>query len=70
MDVQSLDYFFPFFVFSYGFLVIFVAENKALDRLSREKFPGQSATLRGHLPLAYVSLYAGGLWSLQNLLFS
>ena len=70
MSYEKLDYLFPFLVFSYGFLMIFVVENKALDRIARERMPQLGATLRSHKPMAYLSLFVGGLWSLQNLLFS
>lgn len=70
MTIGTLDQIFPFFVFSYGILMIFVLENKALDRLARQRIPELGATLRSHRTLAYVSLFVGGLWSLQNLLFS
>ena len=70
MTLQFLDQIFPFFIFSYGILMIFVLENKALDRLARQRIPELGATLRSHKTLAYVSLFVGGLWSVQNLLFS
>jgi hypothetical protein len=70
MKYETLDFIFPFFVFSYGILMIFVLENKALDKLARERIPVLGATLRSHKGLAYACLFVGGLWSLQNLLFS
>ena len=70
MNHETLDYIFPFFVFSYGIIMIFVLENKALDKLARERFPDRAATLRSHRSLAYASMFIGGLWSVQNLLFS
>ena len=70
MNYEVLDYFFPFLVFSYGILMIFVLENKALDKLARQRFPAVGATLRSHRTLAYTCLFVGGLWSVQNLLFS
>jgi hypothetical protein len=65
-----LDQIFPFLVFSYGIIMIFVLENKGLDTLARQRIPELGATLRSHRPLAYLSLFIGGLWSVQNLLFS
>ncbi len=70
MTIAYLDQIFPFLVLSYGILMIFVLENKALDRLARERMPAMGATLRSHKTIAYVSLFVGGFWSLQNLLFS
>jgi hypothetical protein len=65
-----LDQIFPFIVFSYGILMVFVLENKSLDSLARQRLPELGATLRSHRPLAYVCFFVGGLWSVQNLLFS
>lgn len=70
MNIETLDYIFPFIVFFYGILMIFVIENKALDNLARQRFPTLGATLRSHRTLAYTCLFVGGLWSVQNMLFS
>ncbi|MEZ0391641.1 MAG: hypothetical protein ACAH59_05465 [Pseudobdellovibrionaceae bacterium] len=70
MKYETLDFIFPFLVFSYGILIVFVLENKALDKLARSRLPDGGATLRSHKQLAYTCLFIGGLWSLQNLLFS
>lgn len=70
MTIGYLDQIFPFFIFSYGILMVFVLENKTLDSLARQRMPEMGATLRSHRTLAYVSLFVGGLWSVQNLLFS
>lgn len=70
MKYETLDYIFPYIVFSYGIVMIFVLENKALDKLSRQRLPVLGATLRSHRTLAYTCLFVGGLWSVQNLLFS
>lgn len=70
MKYETLDYIFPFLVFSYGIIMIFVIENKSLDKLARQRMPDMAATLRSHRGIAYLSLFVGGLWSVQNLLFS
>jgi hypothetical protein len=70
MTIGYLDQIFPFFIFSYGILMVFVLENKTLDSLARQRMPEMGATLRSHRTLAYVSLFVGGFWSVQNLLFS
>ena len=70
MSYQTLDAIFPYFIFSYGILLIFVLENKTLDKLARERLPELGATLRGHKNMAWVCLFTGGFWSLQNILFS
>jgi hypothetical protein len=70
MTIGYLDQIFPFVIFSYGILMVFVLVNKTLDSLARQRMPEMGATLRSHRTLAYVSLFVGGLWSVQNLLFS
>jgi hypothetical protein len=67
MRFETLDFFFPFLVFSYGILMAFVLESTALLKLAEERMPTMAATLRGHKNLAWVCLFVGGLWSLQNL---
>lgn len=67
MNLETLDYLFPFVVFFYGALMVFVLENKALDRLATERMPSLAPTLRSHKGLAWVCLFVGGLWALQNL---
>lgn len=69
MTWTQLDYFFPFFVFFYGSLMVFVLENKKLEKLAYERMPDYAPTLRSHRTLAWVCFFVGGLWSLQNLLF-
>jgi hypothetical protein len=70
MKYETLDMIFPFLVFFYGIIMIFVIENKSLDKLARQRMPEVAATLRSHRGIAYTSLFVGGLWSVQNLLFS
>ena len=70
MKFETLDFFFPFLVFFYGIVMAFVLENKVLERLAQERLPALGATLRGHRSLAWVCLFVGGLWSLQNLWFN
>jgi hypothetical protein len=69
MKLETLDLIFPFLVFSYGILMIFVTENSFLDKLANERFPDMRATWRSHKSLSWVCLFVGGLWSLQNLWF-
>jgi hypothetical protein len=69
MTLESLDFFFPFIVFFYGILMVFVLENQTLDKLATERMPALAPTLRGHRQLAWICLFVGGLWSLQNIWF-
>lgn len=70
MKLETLDFLFPIVVFFYGIVVVFVLENRVLERLAERRLPAMGATLRGHRNLAWVCLFVGGLWSLQNLWFS
>lgn len=67
MKAETLDFLFPFLVFFYGTIMALVLENKTLSRLAEERMPAMGATLRSHRHLAWVCLFVGGLWSLQNL---
>ena len=68
MDIQTLDFFFPFFVFAYGALVTIALNIPALEKIANEKFPQELlAQLRGHRFLAGICLLIGTVWSLQNL---
>jgi hypothetical protein len=70
MTAAKLDFFFPFFVFFYGSLVVFVLENPALQKLGIAKMQAQFEQLYVHKSLAWVCFWVGGIWSLQNLIFS
>lgn len=70
MQIQTLDFIFPFFVFSYGILVVLVLENKRLALLGQNRMPQLFAQLSAHKGIAWLSFWVGGLWSLQNILFS
>jgi len=68
--ISTLDFYFPFLVFFYGLLMNFVLEVPYLAQLAKKEMPSQYATFEKHRKIALFSLYAGGLWSLQNLWFS
>jgi len=70
MYATKLDFFFPFFVFFYGILVVFVLEAGVLKKLGLAQMPFQYAQLGAHKSLAWLCFWVGGLWSLQNLIFS
>ena len=70
MTLASLDFYFPFFVFFYGVLVVFVIENPKLMQKARQFYPDWYKSLTSHRALGYISFFVGGLWSVQNLIFS
>ncbi len=69
-SISTLDFYFPFLVFFYGLVINFVLEIPYLVQLARKEMPSQYVTFEKHRKIAVFSLYAGGLWSLQNLWFS
>jgi len=50
--------------------MVFVLENQTLQKLAEQRMPELGATLRSHKNLAWVCLFVGGLWSLQNVIIS
>jgi hypothetical protein len=68
MTWQQIDSIFPYVVFFYGVLMVFVLENKHLQKLLDKTMPSYASQFLSHKPLAWVSFFVGGLWALQNLL--
>jgi hypothetical protein len=67
--ILKLDYYFPFVVFFYGLVVLFVLEIPYLVALAKKEMPAQLEIFEKHRKLAVTSLVVGGLWSLQNIWF-
>jgi len=78
MPTEKLDYIFPFAVFFYGLLMVFVGELAWTQRLKKMQltatqrafFETLLQTVGAHRPLALICFWGGGLWSLQNLIFT
>ncbi len=69
MTISEIDLLFPFFVFAYGALVTFVLHIPALIQLAEERLPPAMLTqIQAHRHLAFICLFVGSLWSLQNLI--
>ncbi len=66
----KLDFYFPFIVFFYGLVASLVLEIPALIAIARKEMPSHYANLVAHQKIAWISLFVGGAWSLQNLWFS
>ena len=66
----KLDFYFPFIVFFYGLVASLVLEIPALIAIARKEMPSHYANLLAHQKIAWISLFVGGFWSLQNLWFS
>ena len=68
MNLQFLDFIFPFFVLTYGVLVTVALNIPALEKLAQTRFPMEIYNqLRAHRTLALVCLIIGAIWSLQNI---
>ncbi len=68
MDIQTLDFIFPFFVLTYGALITVVLNIPQLEKMASEKLTSAVYDqLQAHRILALVCLFVGALWSLQNL---
>ena len=67
MTPQQLDFMLPFFVFSYGFLILLVLE--ALPSLQQAKIVAHPLfqQIEKRKPLAWICFFLGGAWSLQNI---
>jgi len=69
-SIAALDFYFPFIVFFYGLVINFVLELPYLVALAQKRMPAQYVSFERHRKIAIMSLYIGGLWSLQNLWLS
>ncbi len=70
MTYKELDFFFPFFVLTYGVLMTFVLNSPRLMQIAEERFPAPLyEQIQMHRGLGLICLLAGGFWSLQNLWF-
>jgi hypothetical protein len=69
MNAEKLDFIFPFIVFFYGSLIVFVVETPLFQKLGIQKMQAEFQKLGAHKTLAWVCFWVGGIWSLQNLIF-
>lgn len=68
MSLVALDYYFPFFVFSYGFIMTMLLNAEWSQKLLQERLPAALAQqFLAHRWLGLVCLGVGTVWSLQNL---
>jgi hypothetical protein len=71
MNIQQLDFMFPFIVFTYGLVLLAILNLPLFKKLAEEKLsPEFYANLQTKKLLAYLCFFVGGLWSLQNLWLS
>jgi hypothetical protein len=70
MTLAQIDYYFPFAVFLYGFLLVLVIEHPFFARLGEQRLGAAWNTLLQRKSLAWISFFGGGLWALQNVLLT
>lgn len=68
--IAQIDFYFPFIVFIYGLVITFVLETPFFFKLAQKEMPYYHAQFEKHRKIAILSIYVGGLWSLQNLWLS
>lgn len=73
---SQLDFYFPFFIFFYGILLLFMMALPAYAQIRSRLKNGLHDRFRVKMPLSnfseislWVMVILSGLWSLQNLLF-
>ncbi len=65
---ETLDKLVPWIAFAYGCIMVFVFQHPTLLKLAQTRIPEPHRTrFFSHLPLAWICLFAGGLWILQDL---
>lgn len=71
MDLQKLDFAFPFIIFGYGAILLLILNNRLFIRIAENKLSTEMwASLQSKRLLAYFCFFVGGLWALQNIWFS
>jgi hypothetical protein len=71
MNLVLLDQYFPNVVFFYGFLLVFMLEARWVEKAAKGPLAKHFLmTLRSRKGFGYTCFYVGGIWSVQNLLFS
>ena len=75
MTIDKIDFYFPFFVLAYGFIMCMVLYSPLVsgglqERLKESGFELPRALyvqIKSHRVLGLICLIVGALWSLQNL---
>ncbi len=68
--MSQLDFYFPFLMFFYGILMIFVMDNPVFLRLHHSFTGGVFGQARREAKFLWVLVIVSGFWALQNLLIS
>ncbi|MCB0412188.1 MAG: hypothetical protein KDD22_06650 [Bdellovibrionales bacterium] len=68
MNIQTLDWIFPFVVLGYGAMATLALSLEPYLQRQASRIPeSYLRQLKGHRVMAFICLIVGGLWSLQNL---
>ena len=68
IDIEYLDWIFPFIVLAYGVLMQLVLQVPVFQNLAKEQLPEVlQERLQLHRGLSWVCLIFGALWSMQNI---
>lgn len=68
MTPEKLDAIFPWFVFFYGVVVTFVLNQESLMKMAEQRMNQVLLqNLENHRMIAFVCLFVGGAWTLQNI---
>ncbi len=67
--ILKIDYYFPFIVFFYGLVMLFMLEVPFFVALAKKEMPKQHLVFEKHRHIAMASVFVGGFWSLQNMWF-
>jgi hypothetical protein len=67
MRPEDFDFYFPFVVFFYGFLLVLVHESPMFSRLGETHLGPLWQNIRSRRFFSWICFFFGGLWSLQNL---
>jgi hypothetical protein len=65
----TLDFWFPFFVFACGVILVITTEFAFFEKLAKVRNMQGYSSLSEKKPLAWLFFWVGGIWSLQNLWF-
>lgn len=65
--MSQLDFYFPFIMFFYGILMIFVMDNPVFVRLQSQFSGGAFGHVRRKAKFIWTLVIFSGLWAAQNL---
>ena len=68
MNLQQLDFYFPFIVMVYGLIMTLVLSSQTLMKIAETRLPAYfQQRFRAQQGLGMICLVVGTIWSLQNI---